>query len=190
MNFSFPKLDCLKTRRFALPNENDPERDAFMRSILPDDVDVDYVKGLNDEDVRRWISFTCLRETTIDEVRSYVSTNHDDPNALLFGLFIGGRLRGTVRLHDIDTISLSANTGILIFDKSLWGKAWGLTALKKLVEVSFDFLPLRQITAGIDIKNFASLRLFEKAGFETLDGEVVTYSNGVAKIVKIRNPIG
>lgn len=188
MSHPLPDLFSGQGSKVALKNDSDPEKRGFLRLLTAVDVDQDYVNGLNDEEVRRWISFTRAQPASLDGVRHYVEINYEDPNALLFGLFVEDRLRGTVRLHDIDFLSKCARVGILIFDKSIWGKSWGFAILVKVVEIAFERLGLEEISAGIDSKNVASLRVFEKAGFEVQRDRGAPYSAGIAYNAKICNP--
>ena len=189
MSHPLPDLFSGQGSKVAIKNDSDPDKRGFIRLLTAVDVNQDYVNGLNDEEVRRWISFTRAQPASLDGVRRYVDINYADPSALLFGLFVEDRLRGTVRLHDIDFLSKCASVGILIFDKSIWGKSWGFVILVKVVEIAFERLSLEEISAGIDSENVASLRVFEKAGFEVQRDRDISYSAGIAYNAKICKPI-
>lgn len=189
MSHPLPDLFSGQGSKVAIKNDSDPDKRGFIRLLTAVDVNQDYVNGLNDEEVRRWISFTRAQPASLDGVRRYVDINYADPNALLFGLFVEDRLRGTVRLHDIDFLSKCASVGILIFDKSIWGKSWGFVIIVKVVEIAFKRLGLEEISAGIDSKNVASLRMFEKAGFGVQRDRDISYSAGIAYEAKICNPL-
>jgi diamine N-acetyltransferase len=73
---------------------------------------------------------------------------------------------GAVDLFDFDPYHLRAGVGILIHQKSQWNQGYASDALAALSEYALTVLGLKQIYAGIAADNVASIRLFEKAGFE------------------------
>lgn len=144
------------------------EGGGMMRLLHPDDVDEGYVAGLNDPDVHRYMVAPRQQRQTLELVQAYVAMNLRADDAILFGLFVKERLRGTLRLHDIT--EHGATMGIALFDKSIWGQGWGGRMIRAACDFAFSGLGLAHIHAGIEPENIASRRVFSKAGFFSIDG--------------------
>lgn len=72
---------------------------------------------------------------------------------------------GLIDLFDFDPLHQRAGVGILIGDRSEWGKGYAREALRMLLQYSFTVLLLNQVYCSIDESNTASLKLFQHAGF-------------------------
>ena len=136
-----------------------------LRAISVDDVTQDYVDGLNDPDVRQHLGASKASRQTYDSVAAYVEANDKSDDAVLLGIFVSGRLCGTVRIHDIDFDANSAVMGIALFDKGVWGKGIGQAALREACHVGQARLGLCELSAIIKPTNEASKKIFSKTGF-------------------------
>lgn len=72
---------------------------------------------------------------------------------------------GNVYLTGINYINRSAESHIMIGDKSCWGKGYGAEALQEILLFAFNELGLNRIEARINADNAASLRLHQKVGY-------------------------
>jgi [ribosomal protein S5]-alanine N-acetyltransferase len=138
---------------------------AYLRPLSEADVTDAYVDGLNDPDVHRYMEAPRKQRQTRESVRGYVGANAADSRAILFGIYSGGILRGTVRLHDVDLNRRRATVGIALFDRRVWGKGIGSTAIAAVARFAAGELGLANLEAGIIEANTGSIRAFEKAGF-------------------------
>jgi RimJ/RimL family protein N-acetyltransferase len=89
-------------------------------------------------------------------------------------------LIGCCGLTYIDWISRRAEVSIYIGDKRFQQKGFGTTALDLLAGYAFRSCNLRKLTAEIYGSNLASIKLFQKAGYERegiLSGHV--FKNGI-----------
>ena len=150
---------------------------AYLRPLAEDDVTDEYVNGLNDPVVHRFLVGPRRQRQTRESVRAFVAANRQDREAILFGLFVEDRLRGTARLHDIR--EGSAFLGLAIFDKSIWGQGWGTRIVKGATTFALGELGLKRVAAVIEEENIGSQRAFENAGYgrvpsadTTQDGQV------------------
>ncbi len=73
---------------------------------------------------------------------------------------------GAVDLFDFDPYHLRAGVGILVHKLSDRGKGYASDAVMALSGYAMNVLGLRQLYANISADNEASIRLFEKTGFE------------------------
>jgi len=120
---------------------NDPEVTRNLRAYLPLNLraEEDFIASLyqNDQEITLGI---CLRETD--------------------------QLLGGTGLHRIDHRSRHAAFGILIGEKTAWGKGYGPEATGLLVRYAFETLNLNRVWLHVYEYNQRGLRAYEKAGFK------------------------
>ena len=75
---------------------------------------------------------------------------------------------GAVDLYNIDFKNGFGTVGILIAEKQNRLKGFALESLKLIAEYAKIHLNLSNLSCGIQSSNFASQRLFEKAGFQRI----------------------
>ena len=144
--------------------------DGFLAPIKPEDVTDLYVTGLNDPDVNRFLTGPRKETQTMDTVRAFVAEDEVSDVAILFGLFVEGVLRGTIRLHDVG--ASSAFIGLAFFDKRIWGRGWAKRAILRVCAFAFDEVGIDHIFAGVHDANEGSKRAFEWVGFRPIEGKV------------------
>jgi diamine N-acetyltransferase len=83
---------------------------------------------------------------------------------------------GTIDLFDIDFYHRRAGVGILIANQELRKKGYAGVALNLIEEYSANHLHLQQIHCKINEDNLASLRLFERMGYE-ITGKLKQWKN-------------
>lgn len=140
-------------------------RGAWLRALRPTDVTQADFDGLNDPHVNRSIESAQRQSQTHDTVAEYVAANWADDQAILFGVYAGQAVRGTVRIHDIDWVLQSATMEIAIFDASALELDLAAAAIEAATRCTRDLLGLRYLRAGIGPENVASIGAFERAGF-------------------------
>jgi len=140
---------------------------GYLRSLNETDVTDQYIEGLNDQEVNKYLEIRHTRQT-IDTVKKFVNINASSKDAILFGIFEGSseKLIGTIRLHSISQRKKNAHIGICIFDKLSWGLGFGRNAVKVVTRWSFHHLKLNKINAGIYIENFSSKKIFLNSGYK------------------------
>ncbi len=146
-----------------LENEN-----MYLRPLVAEDVTEEYISGLNDPEVNKYLVSVRLQVQTWESVKRFVVINQEDPSCLLFGVFIKNdtnTLVGTVRVSEIDFFHYTASIGICLFAKKVWKKGYALQALTLVKDYLFNIVKMHCLEAGIYAENTNSMRLFEKAGF-------------------------
>ncbi|MBF0216896.1 MAG: GNAT family N-acetyltransferase [Candidatus Omnitrophica bacterium] len=140
---------------------------VLLRTLRPGDVNSDYVDGLNDPEVNRYLGAGNSRNTA-KSVKAYVEKDLRSADSVLFGIFPKKekKLVGTLRIHGISRYHYSCSVGICIFNKDHWGKGLAYEALKRVVVYLFVELGLHYVEAGCFKANKASVILFQKAGFK------------------------
>lgn len=130
----------------------------------------DHVRWLNDPEVVRYSEQRHKRHT-LESVHGYVNDVASSPHSHIWGISIPayvGREEtfpywiGTITAH-IDRPNGIANVGILVGEKSEWGKGYGLEAWLAVCNWLFD-QGIRKIEMGCHYKNRAMRKLAEKSG--------------------------
>lgn len=122
--------------------------------------DYDVVKTINKRDYLRPVSFA--------EVERYCTQLMESPTDRFFAIHHArdDAFIGTLRVSKIDRETRTADVGILIGNKSYWGRGVATDAISTIGVYLFDRLGMRKLTAGLMGINLAMLRVFEKVGFQ------------------------
>ena len=144
-----------------------------IKTLRVSQISQEYIDGLNDVDVNKFLLTPRQVKQTEQTVREFVLDNLNSASSVLFGLFFKptGHLIGTFRVHNISYFHYSCAVGICLFDKSYWGRGLGQETLKKMVHFIFNELKMHYIEAGMYYGNDSSIQLFKNCGFE----RIVTY---------------
>lgn len=167
------KLRISKSLNFlkrGFPNGFDKGCD--LRSVNTEHVTQRYVDGLNDPEVHKFLSGPGRVFQTMDTVSSFVRSNYESDDSILFGIFCRDVHIGNIRVHDIDGLLRQAYLGIVIFDKFYWSKGIATKALKHAVDLCVSFLDLQTILAGVNQENIASQTVFDRAGFKKCEDSI------------------
>jgi len=151
---------------------------AFLRPMVVGDVTEAYVEGLNDPLVNRFLVGPRSARQSMETVQSFVRMNSSDLHSTLFGFFLNGVLRGTVRVHGQE--DGRHYLGLAIFDRSIWGQGWGGRLVSSVTDHSLSEMGLGGLFAVIEEENLGSQKAFKRAGYERLPAEDVV-SNEVQK---------
>ena len=127
---------------------------------------------LSDPEVTKFLRVTDISiEYQRQKILGIVSSSVQCAMAVLLGTeecdlqSIVSRYIGMATLRDIDAYNLSAHSGSMIGDKSLWGKGFGKEA--KLLQLYYAFvdLGLRWVFSRTIRSNNASVRMLESTGY-------------------------
>lgn len=123
-----------------------------------------YVSWLNDPETVRF-SEQRHRTHTIESCRDYFSAQLASSN---YFLAIEEITEGIGHIGNmgvaLDTNNQSADISILIGEKSMRGRGFGLRAWKSVLDACLDRLDLRLATAGTMESNRPMVRVFERSG--------------------------
>lgn len=147
-------------------SHNSVEQAHSLFVLTPEHVTETYVSWLNAPEINRYLE-SRFETHTVESTRAFVATMLASPNSLFLGIKSHqlGRHVGNIKLGPIDWYHETADIGILIGDKSAWGKGIATSSIKAITEIARNRLQLRKLTAGCYASNMASKRAFEKAGF-------------------------
>ncbi|NDW17854.1 N-acetyltransferase [Dysgonomonas sp. 216] len=140
-----------------------------LRAVEPEDLDILYRWENN---TNLWIHGNSISPYSKQTLRQYIldSQTSDIYQNKQLRLMIdlkseGNKTIGAIDLYDLDIHNLRCGIGILL-DKEYQKKGFAGIALDLVKLYAFSFLRLHQLYAYIIADNKASIRLFEKSGFD------------------------
>ncbi len=140
----------------------------YLRRLCIEDITDEYVDGLNNPEVNKYLLNVRQYHQTRESVETYVNSNIESANSILFGIFLKETPRplvGTVHVSGIDFFHYFASIGICLFAKRAWKKGYALQSITMLKEYLFESLGLHYLEAGVYAKNAKAITLFTNAGF-------------------------
>jgi diamine N-acetyltransferase len=134
----------------------------------------EFVKWLNDSEVRRYLSFR-MPISMANEEQWFENMLKLPAAEQPFAIEIrktspekeagAWQMIGNCSFMDIDHTARSAEVGLFIGDKSCWNKGYGTEVMHLLLHFGFEILNLNRIFLRVDEDNKGGIRAYEKAGF-------------------------
>jgi len=125
---------------------------------------IQYVEWLNDPDVYRYLEVEGKYD--IDKLDSYLKdVELRDIYFWAIHLKNIGRHIGNIKIDPISYRHGVGEYGILIGDRSAWGKGYAKEASDSVLKYCFDKLKLRKITLGVVANNHTAVKLYEDLNF-------------------------
>ncbi len=141
----------------------------YLRALEPEDLEFIYTIE-NDEQI--WEMSATQTPYSRFLIRQYLENAQQDIyEAKQLRLMIcthDDAMLGLIDLFDFNPTHRRAGIGILIAEREERGKGYGKEALQLLVEYGKRHLHLHQLYANISADNIASIKLFEKQGFQSI----------------------
>ena len=147
----------------------------YLRELRQSDLNGNWYSWLNDSEVTVFQNkgiFPNSIEKQTQYFESLINNNHDIVLAIIEE--DTNKHIGCVGLHKIDWVHRSAELGIVIGDRDVWGKKYGKQAWCLITDYGFNVLNLHRIFAVIIEGNIASQKSAESAGF-ILEGKFKDY---------------
>jgi diamine N-acetyltransferase len=139
---------------------------CYLRALEPEDLEFVY-KVENDESV--WEVSNTNAPYSRFLIKEYLENAHKDIYEVKQLRMVicnnADKAIGLIDLFDFDIKNKRAGIGILIKDKDNRFKGFGKSALKMMVNYSFNHLNLHQLFCNISEDNKPSIVLFEQQGF-------------------------
>lgn len=133
-----------------------------------------YVGWLADPDVVRW-SENRFRQHTLASCRDYVASFRGTSNMMFALVAKDGAIGhfGNLNVY-VDTRHGVADIGILIGERSVWGKGYGREAWQAVLERLLGQSGIRKATGGCVADNVAMVRIMKGCGMQE-DGRRVRH---------------
>ena len=137
-----------------------------LRPLDKAEVGPPYVSWLNDPEVSRFLE-SRFRKHDLASTREFVRGAAADPACILFGMFFGPESRhiGNIKLSCISGEHHRATIGLMVGEKSMWGRGLATESIVAVTRFAFGELGLKKLDAGGYASNEASRRAFLKAGW-------------------------
>jgi [ribosomal protein S5]-alanine N-acetyltransferase len=139
----------------------------YLRPLDVDDLNEKYLSWLNDPQIRRYLESGIFPYTRGDLVKYYEQIA-SSPNNVFLSIIDkeSDQHIGNIKLGPINWVHRKGTLGILIGEKSFWGKGVGSEALHLMIEYGFFRLNLKRIDLGVYAEHKAAIRIYEKIGFQ------------------------
>ena len=118
------------------------------------------------EETRNLIRYADEWTMTEEEEAAFIKRQEDDPNALMLGAFLSGRLIGIASFApraSLSRVRHRAELGVMVL-KSCWGKGVATAMIEALLERIQD-TPFEQLELEVVAENERARRLYERFGF-------------------------
>ena len=137
----------------------------YLRQLTESDVTERYVQWLNDPETNSFLE-SRFSVWTMEKLISYMK-QRNSKTEYFFAICMRDNNThvGNIKLGSIDWNHLCSNIGLMIGDKSYWGRGLGTEALRLVTDFAFMKIQLKKLLAGVYINNVASINAFEKCGY-------------------------
>ena len=138
---------------------------VVLRRMKAEHLTSEYVRWLNDPEVVKF-SNQRFREHTLESSKNYLDLFIGSDNFFLSIAEINsGRVCGSITAYR-DLNHGTADMGLMVGDRSVWGRGYGLEAWKLLMQYLFSSGGVRKVTGGTLASNIGMLKIMERSGME------------------------
>jgi len=139
------------------------EAQVRLRPVTEADLP-DYVEWLNDPEVTQFTQIEAGGITLEGEREWFQRVTGPDSNTRNWAIEAEGRHIGNCALMP-DESGQVAGFGIIIGDKTAWGKGYGTAALREVLRIGFEEMGLQRVHLTALSPNARGIRCYEKCGF-------------------------
>ena len=138
---------------------------VYLRPLTGEDAAA-FVPWVNDAEVTRTLAIGAAVMDRQAE-QAWIEKMNASGSDVFFGIVIQetDRLIGSIGLNQIDFRYRSASLGMMIGEKSMWGKGYGTEATRLVVRYAFEELHLNRVQLHVYEYNLRGIRVYEKVGF-------------------------
>ena len=138
---------------------------VYLRPLTGGDAAA-FMPWVNDVEVTRTLAIGAMAMDRQAE-QAWIEKMNVSGSDVLFGIVVQetDRLIGSVGLNQIDFRHRSASLGMMIGEKSEWGKGYGTEATRLVVRYAFGELHLNRVQLHVYEYNLRGIRIYEKVGF-------------------------
>jgi len=134
-----------------------------LRAVESSDL-VDYHRWLNDPEVIKHLKL--YAPLSMSDEEAWHAAVRADPEQNVFAIEAEtGQHIGNVALMHINWKDRSAELGIVIGDKSQWGKGYGQDAIRTLLSFAFGEMNLHRVYLRVHADHALAINAYRKCGF-------------------------
>jgi [ribosomal protein S5]-alanine N-acetyltransferase len=125
-----------------------------------------YLSWLNDEEVNKYLEVP--KENKLTDLTAYIK-NAVENHMLFWAIIIkeNNKHIGNIKIDPLNLKHGFGEYGILMGDKSEWGKGYAKESSTAVIEYCFQTLGLRKVNLGLLEKNEAAFKLYKSLNFVT-----------------------
>jgi len=138
----------------------------YLKLLSPDDVNEKYLNWMRDPQVLQYLECR-WRAYSLEELRRYIQSVNDGLNNFMLGIYLKNEDEyiGNIKVGGINHVHRHGDVGLILGEKSVWGKGYGREAVELVTKYAFEEINLNKVIAGIYESNIGSIKAFEKAGY-------------------------
>lgn len=126
---------------------------------------VKYVNWLNDPEVNKYLESG--GDYTIEKLHKYLA-EQEEKNILFWAILLKNSKEhiGNIKIDPINELEKSGEYGIMMGEKSEWGKGYAREASLLVINFCFNSRGMSKITLGVKQENKAAIKLYQNLGFQ------------------------
>ena len=138
----------------------------ILSSVTLADCSENYLSWLNDTDVNMYLEsgfYQHNMQVLVDFVNGYLSNKK--AVFLVIRLKENNKHIGNIKIDKINYIHRNCEYGIMMGDKTEWGKGYAKEASIAIINYAFEELGLNKVNLGVIDSNDVAVKLYKKIGF-------------------------
>ena len=135
-----------------------------IKKLTLKNINKNYFKWVNTKSINRYLEIRHKKQTKSD-IKKFILSSNKSKNIYLFGIFVlkNNNHIGNIKLEISSIYHKRAEVGIMIGDKTVWGKGYGSEAILLIEKFAKKKLKLKKLFAGCYEDNIGSKKAFLKA---------------------------
>ena len=149
-------------------------RRFILKPLKEHHVTDEYLSWFDDADAKKYIDYA-LEVKSRDELKTFVRSKGSRRDVLFLGIFnkINMHHIGNIKYEPIDVNAKTATMGILIGASEWRGKGVGPEVIRGSALWLKRNMGISRILLGVEHRNLAAVKAYNKIGFKEIDGETV-----------------
>lgn len=137
----------------------------IYKRVSAEHVSDTYVNWINDSEVNRYLE--TRGNYTLDLLQSYIEEQYKN-EVYFWAIHLKDSKKhiGNIKIDPIDLETNTGDYGVLMGDKSNWGKGYAKEATLRILDYSFNDIKLSKIKLGVIEDNVNAFNLYKKIGFK------------------------
>ena len=141
--------------------------EIYLREFQKEDIYNGYQDWINDPDVNNFLDVGSFPQP-LESLENYYNAHIDNKNIVMFAIIEKetGKHIGNARVYGIKWVHRCGSRGIMIGDKSAWGKGYGLQVINLVSKYAFEILNLNKLSSVTVGGNVGIHKVNERAGYK------------------------
>lgn len=146
-----------------------------LQTLTIDTMSAAYLDWLQDDEIIQFLEIRHSKQS-LDTITNFVQSCFESHDNLLMGMFLNETKQhiGNIKLGPVQWRYKRADIGLVIGEKTTWGKGMATEAIAGITTIAFEQVGLHRVQAGAYASNIGSIKAFEKVGF-TREGLLKSY---------------